>query len=291
MKEYSSKSERFKLKSTKNLLIKIVLYTMLFILSILFAFPLFWMVSTSIKPDEDIFADPPIWFPKRVTFGHFVRAWNTLPFNIFLKNTIIITLTATLGTVISSSLVGFSFAYLKWKGRDMWFVIMLSTMMLPAQVTIIPLFIIFTRIGWVNTFKPLIIPAFFGGGPFYIFLLRQFFLTLPQELFDSAKIDGCSTLDIFIRITLPLIKPALSAVAIFSFMGHWNDFMGPLIFLRSQDKYTLALGINMFRGYEGITLWGELMSVSLVATIPCLIIFFIGQKYFIQGITLTGLKG
>lgn len=291
MKEYRGKFARFKIKTITDLGVKFVLYTILFILSILFAFPLFWMISTAIKPDKDIFADPPVWFPKNVTFDHFIRAWNTLPFNIFLRNTVIITLFATFGIVVSSSLVGFSFAYLKWKGRDVWFVVMLSTMMLPAQVTMIPLFIIFTKIGWVNTFKPLIIPAFFGGGPFYIFLLRQFFLTLPQELFDSARIDGCNTLDMFIRIALPLVKPALSAAAIFSFMGHWNDFMGPLIFLRSQDKYTLALGINMFRGYEGITLWGELMAVSLVATIPCLIIFFIGQKYFIQGITLTGLKG
>jgi ABC-type glycerol-3-phosphate transport system permease component len=249
------------------------------------------MISTAFKPNEQIFVEPPVWIPKPLTFENFTNAWNKLPFNLFLKNTIIITIMATIGIVLSSSLVGFAFAYLEWPGRDIWFVIMLSTMMLPAQVTMIPTFIIFTKLRWINTFKPLIIPAYFGGGAFYIFLLRQFFLTIPRELFDSAAIDGCSTLDIFIRISLPLVKPALSAVAIFSFMGHWNDFMGPLIYLRSTEKYTLSLGINMFRGYEGITMWGELMAVSLVAAIPCLVIFFMAQKYFIQGITLTGLKG
>jgi len=282
---------RIKSKKLNNILIQTTLYLIICSLCILFAFPLFWMISTAFKPNEQIFAEPPIWIPKPLTFENFKNAWNTLPFSLFLKNTVIITITATIGIILSSSLVGFAFAYLEWPGRDIWFVIMLSTMMLPAQVTMIPVFIIFTKLGWVNTFKPLIVPAYFGGGAFYIFLLRQFFLTIPRELFDSASIDGCSTLDIFIRIAIPLVKPALSAVAIFSFMGHWNDFMGPLIYLRSTEKYTLSLGINMFRGYEGITMWGELMAVSLVAVIPCLVIFFIAQKYFIQGITLTGLKG
>ncbi|MCS7367928.1 MAG: carbohydrate ABC transporter permease [archaeon YNP-WB-062] len=282
---------RVKSKKLNNILIQTILYLTICFLCILFAFPLFWMISTAFKPNEQIFAEPPIWIPKPLTFENFKNAWSTLPFSLFLKNTVIITITATIGIILSSSLVGFAFAYLEWPGRDVWFVIMLSTMMLPAQVTMIPVFIIFTKLGWVNTFKPLIVPAYFGGGAFYIFLLRQFFLTIPRELFDSASIDGCSTLDIFIRIAIPLVKPALSAVAIFSFMGHWNDFMGPLIYLRSTEKYTLSLGINMFRGYEGITMWGELMAVSLVAAIPCLVIFFIAQKYFIQGITLTGLKG
>jgi ABC-type glycerol-3-phosphate transport system permease component len=286
-----SKRSWIESKSFNQIFVSIILYIIVLAFSVLFIFPLFWMISTAFKPNEQIFAQPPIWIPKPPTLQNFSKAWNTLPFNQFLENTVIITLSATLGILLSSSLVAFSFAYLEWPGRDIWFMIMLSTMMLPAQVTIIPLFIIFSKINWINTFKPLIIPAFFGGGPFYIFLLRQFFLTLPKELFDSAIIDGCSTLDIFVRIALPLIKPALSAVAIFSFMGHWNDFMGPLIYLRSTEKYTLALGINMFRGYEGITMWGELMAVSLVAAIPCLVIFFIAQKYFIQGITLTGLKG
>ncbi|MBC7320933.1 carbohydrate ABC transporter permease [bacterium] len=282
---------KIKSKKVSNILVKAILYVIIIALSVLFAFPLFWMISTAFKSNEQIFAEPPIWIPKPIVFENFSNAWNKLPFNLFLKNTIIITLTATIGIIISSSLVGFAFAYLEWPGRDIWFVIMLSTMMLPAQVTMIPIFILFTKLGWVNTFKPLIIPAYFGGGPFYIFLLRQFFLTIPRELFDSATVDGCTSLDIFIRIALPLVKPAISAVAIFSFMGHWNDFMGPLIYLRSTEKYTLSLGINMFRGYEGITMWGELMAVSLVAAIPCLAIFFIAQKYFIQGITLTGLKG
>lgn len=289
MKEY--RSSWLKSKRLYSFLVNIALYIIILFLSISFVFPLFWMISTALKPNEQIFAQPPIWIPSPPTFQNFSKAWNKLPFSQFLKNTVIITLSATIGILLSSSLVAFSFAYLEWPGRDIWFMIMLSTMMLPAQVTIIPLFIIFSKINWINTFKPLIVPAFFGGGAFYIFLLRQFFLTLPRELFDSAVIDGCSTLDIFLRIALPLVKPALSAVAIFSFMGHWNDFMGPLIYLRSTEKYTLSLGINMFRGYEGITMWGELMAVSLVAAIPCLVIFFIAQKYFIQGITLTGLKG
>ena len=208
---------------------------------------------------------------------------------IYVWNTVYITLLSILGTILSSSLVAYSFARLRWPGRDALFVILLATMMLPGAVTMIPVFLVFRALGWVDTLKPLWVPTFFGGA-FSVFLLRQFFMTIPTELEDAAKIDGCSYFGIYWRIMLPLIKPALAALTIMTFMSSWNNFMGPLIYINSPEKMTLAYGLQLFQGAH-LTEFGLLMAASTLVMLPVLIVFFFTQRYFIQGITLTGIKG
>ncbi|GAH54781.1 unnamed protein product, partial [marine sediment metagenome] len=251
--------------------------------------PFLWMLSTSLKPSNQIFIFPPKWIPHPFKWSNYPEGWTILPFTTFLKNTTIITGLSVLGNLISCSLVAFAFARLRCHTRNFLFMLMLSTMMIPYQVIIIPQFIIFKTLNWIDTFKPLIVPAWLGY-PFFIFLLRQFFMTIPFELDDAAKIDGCSALRIYWSIMLPLSKPALAAVAIFSFVGNWNNFMGPLIYLSSAEKYTLALGLQLFQGQYMIEM-GLLMAASVLVLLPIIIVFFFAQKYFIQGITLTGLKG
>jgi ABC-type glycerol-3-phosphate transport system permease component len=247
------------------------------------------MVSSSLKVEADIWLYPPKWIPSPVLWSNYPEALQLMHFPRLLYNTLVITITGTLGLLISCSWVVYGFARFRFPGRDLLFVLLLSTMMLPAQVTMIPVFIMFREFGWLNTFKPLIIPAFFGN-PFFIFLLRQFFMTIPTELDDAAKIDGCSYVGIWWRILLPLSKPALATVAIFSFMGHWNDFLWPLIYLNDENKFTLTLGLATFRGLYS-TRWGYLMAASLVVLFPCVAIYFFAQHYFIEGITLTGMHG
>jgi ABC-type glycerol-3-phosphate transport system permease component len=193
------------------------------------------------------------------------------------------------GVVFSSSLAGYSFAKLRWPGRDLIFFVLLSTMMLPGQVTMIPIFILFKKFGWINTFYPLTVPTFFGGGAFNIFLMRQFFLTIPYELDEAARIDGASFFKIYTNIELPLSIPVITAISIFTFIGSWNDFMGPLIYLNDASKYTIQLGLRMFQA-DFSSDWSALMAMSIVTALPCIILFFVAQRYFIQGIVLTGLK-
>jgi ABC-type glycerol-3-phosphate transport system permease component len=232
---------------------------------------------------------PPKWFPSLFRWQNYIEGWRIAPFNLYLLNTVKITLSVLIGTLLSNTLVAYSFSRLEWSGRDFLFVILLSTLRLPYQVTLIPVFVLFSKLGWINTHLPLIIPAFFGN-PFFIFLLRQFFVTVPTELDDAAKIDGCSNFRILWQILLPLSKPALAAVAIFSFMGTWNDFLAPLIYLNKESLFTLSLGLTSFRTQFEVY-WNHLMAVSVIVLLPCLIIFFVAQRWFIQGITLTGLKG
>ncbi|MDR3334991.1 MAG: carbohydrate ABC transporter permease [Treponema sp.] len=243
---------------------------------------------TSLKSNAEMIK--PQFFPTELLWGNYVRAMTIMPFGTYTLNTVIITGLNMIGTVASASLVAYAFARLRWKGRDVWFVIMIATMMLPGQVTQIPLFVLYKQLGWLNTFLPLVAGSFFGGGAFYIFLLRQFFKTLPNELADAARIDGCNEFGIFLRIMLPLCKPALATIAIFSFMGSWNDFFGPLIYLTDPKNYTIALGLRAFKGYSGIQ-WNLLMSASIATVLPTLVLFFCFQNYFVKGITLTGIKG
>lgn len=212
-----------------------------------------------------------------------------IPFFQQLKNTLIIAVLSVLGTILSCSLVAYGLAKIDWNGRNVLFIVLLSTMMLPGQVTMIPVFSIMVRLGWVDTFLPLIVPAFLGS-PFFVFLLRQFFLGIPKELSEAAKLDGCSEFDIYRRVIMPLSKPALATVGLFSFMGAWNDFMGPLIYLVDESKYTVSLGLAMFTGQYGNE-YGMLMAVSTVVTIPIIVIFFFTQRTFIQGMTMSGIKG
>lgn len=270
---------------------KLATFLILLAVAVLFLLPLFWMISTSLKPKEQIFAYPLIWFPHPPQWANYVKALNNPSFKfwLFLQNSLYYAVTATLGTVISCALVAYAFARLRWWGRDVWFVITLSSMMIPGPVVLIPLFLIFKDMGWIGSFKPLIVPAFMGS-PFFIFLLRQFFLTIPMDLSDAARIDGASDWGIFWRVILPLTQPALATVALFTFLGCWNDFLGPLIFLSDGSKYTLAVGLAAFRG-QYRTQWDLMMAASTVVTMPIVVLFFFAQKRFIQGITLTGMKG
>ena len=268
---------------------RIMIYSLLISVSVLFLIPFFWMVSTSLKGGQSqIFAFPPQWIPVKLQWQNFSRALTIFPFLAFLKNSCIITFVGLIGTLLSCSIVAFGFARLRFPGRDILFYILLGTMMIPYHTTLIPMYILFTRIGWVDTLKPLFVPNFFGS-PFFIFLLRQYYMGIPLELDDAARIDGCSTFQIFYKILLPLTKPALITVGILQFVVAWNDFLGPLIYLQSQKNYTLALGLNAFKGVY-FTYWHLLMAASLVVCLPGIILFFIAQKHIIGGITISGLK-
>lgn len=275
-------------KSKKNMK-QIFIHILLIVASIAFLFPFYWMLSTSLKLPTQIFIWPPAWIPKPIAWKNYMDAVEYIPFFTYLKNTLFITVMSTLGVILSCPLVAYSFAKLRWTGRNVFFVITIGVMMIPSQVTMIPLFLLFEKLGWVGTPLPLIVPTFFGV-PFYIFLLRQFFLGLPNELLDSARIDGASEFRIYWQITLPLARPAILAVALFQFMAAWTDFLGPLLYLTEPESYTLSLGLQQFQSQKG-TEWGLMMAISTLMTLPVIVLFFLMQKSFIQGITFTGIKG
>jgi len=267
-------------------------YAVLFLGICFILIPLVWMISTSLKDLGSVFLFPPQLIPNPLHWENFPAGWTVMPFDLFLRNTLVLTLAAMVGQIASCALVAFGFARLRGKGSNVLFVLLLSTIMLPIYVTLIPTFILFKQVGWIDTFMPLIVPAYFGGSPFYVFLMRQFFMTIPLELDDAARVDGATTFDVFSRICLPLAKPALATVAIFSFLGHWNDFLLPLIYLHSQENFTLAIGLNLFRAEQtSFTPWNQLMAVSLLVMIPPLLVFFFAQRLFIQGIVVSGVKG
>ena len=269
---------------------KITVYAALALVSLVLILPFLWIISTSLKGDEDIFTTPPQWIPTDIRWENYSDVFDRMPYLIYFRNSVFVTVMTIIGVVISSSLVAYAFACLRWPGRNAMFIFVLATMMLPMQVTMIPMFVLFKEIGWLNTYKPLIVPAFFGGGAFNIFLLRQFFLTIPKELFEAARIDGCSEFRIYWNIVLPLAKPALATVAILTFMFSWNDFLGPLIYLSDQLKGTIALGLALFVGQHQ-TEWGMLMAASVLMMIPMVLIFFFFQRYFIKGFVMSGIKG
>lgn len=279
---------------TNQLIQNSIVYGLLIGLSIVFLLPFMWMVSTSLKLSQDVFTFPPSFLPisdGRLQFHweNYVNGWTLLPFNTFLVNSLIVTLSNVIGNILSCSLVAFGFARLRARGRDLLFLMLLATLMIPREVTIVPRFLMFSSLGMVNTLWPLILPAWFGYA-FFIFLLRQFFMSIPHELDDAARIDGASTFRIFTEIILPLSTPALATVAIFAFIGNWTNLLDPLIYLRSTELYTLALGLNLFRG-QSFTQFNLLMAVSIITLLPVLVTFFISQKYFVQGVTLTGMGG
>jgi len=256
---------------------------------IFFFLPFYWLVSTSLKTDTQVFAQPPVWIPHPLVWRNYPRALTYIPFLPYLKNTLFICVISVAGTLLSCSLVAYSLSRIRWPGRDWVFLVLISTLMLPGQVTMIPVFAIFKWLGWIDTFLPLTVPSFLGSA-FYIFLLRQFFMTIPLELSDAGRIDGCSEFGLYWRLLLPLAKPALATVALFTFMGSWNDFLGPLIYLNDETKYTLSLGLQQFVSQHGAE-WAMLMAASTVMVVPIIILFFFTQRTFIQGITLTGIKG
>jgi ABC-type glycerol-3-phosphate transport system permease component len=253
--------------------------------------PLAWMLSTSLKGEGDVFIIPIIWIPRRILWSNYPEALTFVPFGRYFLNSVQVTLSAVIGAVLSSSSVAFAFARLRAPGKNLLFVILLSTMMLPGEVTLVPVYLLFRNLGWLDTYKPLIVPSWFGGSAFYIFLLRQFYMTLPLDLDDAAKIDGASLFGIYSRIILPLSKPALATVAIFAFFSHWNSFQAPLIYLNTMEKYTIPVGLRLYLSTMGNTHWNYLMAATLVSIIPPLVIFFTSQRYFVEGAVLTGLKG
>lgn len=267
-----------------------LLYGALVVLSLVFTLPLLWMVTTSLKEQGQVFQVPPVWFPNPVRWDNYAEATRRAPLWVWLNNTGTITVLATAGTVLSASMVGFGFARLRFPGRDVLFVLLLSTMMLPPVVTIVPRFIMFRSVGWNDTFYPLIVPAFFGTNAFNIFLVRQFYLTLPLDLDEAAKIDGASNWRIWWSIMMPMSAPVLIAVAIFSFVHYWNDFLDPLVFLHSEQVKTLSLGLRAFINPNDAS-WHITMAASMWLIVPMIAIFFIGQRHFIQGAAMSGITG
>lgn len=279
-------------RRTQRTLTRLLTYLVVTAGAIIFLVPFAWMLSSSLKPLNQIFADPPVWIPRPPMWRNYVDAWNALPFTQFLINTLFITILGMAASIFTSALVAYGFARYRFPGRDALFIVLLSTMMLPYVVTLIPNFLIWRFLGLVNTFDPLVVGALFGGGPFFIFLMRQFMLTIPDEIEEAARIDGANTAQIFLRMILPLVRPALLAVGIFSFQGYWNDFLGPLIYLNDMPKYTMTLGMFFFvGGASEAPKWHWLMAMSTLIAVPILLVFFLAQRQFIEGITLTGLKG
>lgn len=252
--------------------------------------PLVWMLSTSLKEPGQVLLLPPVWLPHPIVWRNYPDALSFMQAGVVYRNSAIITSLNVLGQVISSSLAGFAFARLHTRFKNVLFMLVLSTIMLPFQAILVPQFILYKYLGWVNTFFPLIVPSFLGG-PFFIFLMRQFFASLSPEIDDAARIDGCGYFGLYWRIALPLSLPAVGVVAILTFMGSWNDFLHPLIYLNSASRYTVALALQNFTADYGMTPWNLLMAASLVALLPCIALFFIAQRFFIQGIVVTGVKG
>ena len=259
--------------------------------AIVFMIPFYWMIRTSLMPGGEIFLLPIRWIPSRFLWSNYPEALQAVPFLLYFRNSVMVTFLGIIGSVLTASMVAYAFARLRAPGKDALFVVLLATMMLPFVVTLVPVYLLFRNLHWLDTYKPLIVPQYLGGGAFYIFMLRQFFATIPMELDDAAKIDGCGFFRIFWRLMLPLSKPALATVAIFSFYSNWNNFMGPLIYLNTMEKYTLPIGLTFFVNVRGTTYWNLLMAASVMVLIPCLLLFFVGQRYFVQGIALTGIKG
>lgn len=253
-----------------------------------FVLPLFWLVSTAFRPAAAVYASPPQWLPRSITLSNFCRAWRLLDFPLFIRNSLLVTGLTMLGCLSSSSLVGYAFALLPGRGKRTLFSLLLATTMVPASVTLIPVFVLFSKLGWVNTYLPLVVPACFAS-PFFVLIFRQFFRTLPPELLECAELDGCNPLTAYWHVALPLSRPALAMAAVFSFAGAWNDFMGPLVYLSSNDRFTLSLGLSLFQGLHYSQLH-YLMPMCLVALAPVLAVFLLAQRYVMQGALAMGLR-
>jgi ABC-type glycerol-3-phosphate transport system permease component len=277
-------------------IVEIAKYLVLIVLSASFVLPLYWMAMSALKNQSQVYTIPPVWFPIPPRWSNYWEAWNVDDFGLYALNTVFrYAVPVTIGSVLSNALVAYGFSRLRWPGRDVFFSICLMTMMIPGQVTMVPVFIIFKRLGWVNSYRPMVVPAYFASA-YTIFMLRQFFRTIPNELSDAARIDGAGELGILWHIILPLVKPALAVVALSAFMGAWNDYMGPLIYINNTSLYPLTMGLARLGaslnqvGIKELA-YPYLMAMSTIVTLPTVIIFFFAQRTFIEGITLTGIKG
>lgn len=277
-------------RGARERLSHVLIHAILVAFGVLALAPLAWVISTSLKEEGSEFTFPPQWIPDPVTWSNYPEALTDVPFALYLRNTLFIVIVATAGTLITGSLAAYAFARLRFRGRSLLFGLALSTLMVPDVVTLIPTFIIFKSLGWINTFLPLTLPSWFGGGAFSIFLMRQFFMTLPMELDEAARADGASAYWIWWHIVLPLSGPVLATVTIFSVISRWNDFLGPLIYLNSPQLFTLALGLQQFSS-QYTTRFTLLMAASVAMIAPILVMFFFCQRYFLRGIALTGLAG
>jgi len=269
-------------------------YLLLLILAAMFGLPFLWAVLTSFKTPAEIFIFPPKWLPARFQWSNYIEIWRQAPFANFLLNSFTVTSLSMIGQLLSASLVAYGFARFRFPGRDALFFVVLSTMMLPTQITLIPTFLLYKSLGWLDSFKPLIVPSYFGGGAFAVFLFRQFFLTIPKEFDEAARMDGANSLLIFFRILAPLSVPIFTTMAIFSFLWNWNSFLYPLIFLNTTEKFTLSLGLRYFQRVA--TAGGQarehlLMAGAMVMTAPCILLFIVLQRYFVRGIVMSGIKG
>ena len=276
-----------------NFIAKGIVYTILIVGAIILLFPAVWMISTSLKVPTQVYEYPPRLIPAPLHLENYQTAFTRFPFLRYTLNSVIVTTVATIGTVLSCSLVAFGFSRRRFPERDLLFGVLIATIMLPGIVTLIPTFVLFTKLGWVNTYLPLTVPSFFvagAGGPFNVFLLRQFYMSLPLDYDEAAYLDGASSLQVWWHIILPLAKAPLAVITVFTITFYWNDFMGPLIYMNSPEMRTLAIGLQYFRD-NYTTQWSNLMAGATLMLVPVLVLFFVAQRYFMQGLTMTGLSG
>ena len=277
---------KIKSNSQQQRIKKLTSYLVMTVIGIVLIIPLLWMVFTSLKPMEEIVRYPPTFFPEEINFSNYLDTINAFPFWQYATNTLFITVLVVFGNVLSNSFIAYGFAKLDFPGKKLIFSLVLSTMMIPGFVTMIPQYVLFSKIGWVGTYLPLIIPSFFGNA-FNIFLMRQFYLSINNELIEAAKMDGANHLYIWSHLMIPLTKPALITIAINSFNGAWNDFLGPLLYIQNQEKYTLQIGLQVFQN-QSTTQWNYLMAGATLVLLPTILLFFFAQRYFIEGMDLTG---
>ncbi|SFH52804.1 carbohydrate ABC transporter permease [Pisciglobus halotolerans] len=284
--ESTPKTKHFKSRKRQKKIGKIITYILLIAISIILISPLLWMVFTSLKPMNEIVKYPPTFFPESIEWSNYTTTVNAFPFFHYMKNTLFITFFVVLGNVVSNSFIAYGFAKISFPGKNVLFSLVLATMMVPGFVTMIPQYILFTKLGWVGTYLPLIVPSFFGSA-FNIFLMRQFYMSINNELIEAAQIDGANHIYIWSHLMIPLTKPALITIGIQSFNGAWNDFLGPLLYIHDEDMYTLQIGLQTFQN-QSTTQWNYLMAGATLVMIPTVLLFFFAQKYFIEGMDLTG---
>ena len=275
---------------TRRAVRRLFRHLFLILLSLLFLAPFVWMVSTSFKTNAQVVEWPPRWLPNPLHAANYPGVFASIPLLTYAKNTLIVTTLSVIGAVVSNSVIAYGFARIRWPGRDVLFIVTLGTLMLPFQVTMIPLFIMFSKIGWVNTFLPLIVPAFLGNA-FFIFLLRQVYLGISEEFSEAARLEGASDLHILWHIIVPLARPALLSVALFQYLASWNDFLGPLLYLNDASKFTLALGLANMQSALGLSDFGQIMAAATMIVLPVIGVFMFTQRYFLEGIAASGLKG
>lgn len=285
----TTQETRFQVNDLTTRTYRLLLYLAVGIGAVIFAVPFYWMIRTAFMPSWQVYQFPPQWIPAEFHPENFAGPFKVFPFERWFLNSFTVAILSTVGVVISSSLVGFSFARLRFPFRDTLFVLVLATIILPQHIRLIPTYLFFVKLGWIGTYLPLIIPKWFAPA-FHVFLLRQFFMTVPKEIDDAALIDGCSPFGLFWRIHLPLSTAALGVVAIFQFTFEWNDFLDPLIYIHDLNNFTIALGLRLFQGQLSNKLQ-ELMAASLLAVLPTILLFFFAQRYFVQGIVVSGVKG